>query len=370
MIEQQIQELSAVKGSSGPFLTLYMETDRHDESQRDRLRLFMKHERQQIRHALEGNGHDEQIEKGIRQIEQYVENSLQPQTRGIAIFTCPTDNFFVPIQLPVPVRPQLLIGTRPQLRQLTELRALYPPIGVALIDGKYARLFELEFGQILYEMDLEQTDMPRRHDQGGWSQANMQRHVQEHINRHHKEVAEILTKMVDQNRVRCVIISGQDRNLANFRGFLPRRVEEKVVGTLQLELRSPLSDIISSCQRVIHDRHAGLLRDRLVAVDEAAHKKGRGALGFEGVVNAANQKRLEQLYIGPGASRMGWRCTSCGVLGEKISLGCPTCGKPVLTVDLVEELIAAAQEESARVEFAPAGTMLDQHEGVGASLRF
>lgn len=370
MIEQQIQQLAAVKGTSGPFLTLYMETDRHDESQRDRIRVFMKQERQQIRHALQGNGHDQEIEKGIRQIEQYVENSLQPQTRGVAIFTCPTEHFFVPIQLPVPVRPQLLIGTRPQLRQLTELRELYPPIGVALIDGKYARLFELEFGQILYEMDLEQTDMPRRHDQGGWSQANLQRHVQEHINRHHKEVAEILTKMVDQNRVRCVIISGQDRNLANFRGFLPRRVDDKIVGTLQLELRSHLNEIISSCQRIIHDRRTGQLRDRLIEVHEAAHKNGRGALGFERVVNAANHRRLEQLYIGPGASRMGWRCTACGLLGEKISLGCPTCAQPVLTVDLVEELITAAQEEGATVAFAPAETVLDQYEGMGASLRF
>jgi len=370
MIEQQIQELSAVKGTSGPFLTLYMETDRHDESQRDRIRVFMKHERQQIRHALEGNGHDDQIEKGIRQIEQYVENSLQPQTRGVAIFACPSENFFVPIQLPVPVRPQLLIGTRPQLRQLTELREMYPPIGVALIDGKYARLFELEFGQILYEMDLEQTDMPRRHDQGGWSQANMQRHLQEHINRHHKEVAEILTKMVDQNRVRCVIISGQERNLANFRGFLPKRVDEKIVGTLQLDLRASVNDIVTSCQQVIHDRRASQLRERLEEVDEAAHKKGRGALGFPEVLDAANQRRLEQLYIGPEASRTGWRCTSCGLLGEKISLGCPSCGNPVFTVDLVEELITAAQEESAKVEFAPAGTILDHHEGVGAYLRF
>jgi len=370
MIEQHIRELSAVKETSAPFLTLYMETDRHDESQRDRIRVFMKHERQQIRHALEGNGHDEQIEKGIRQIELYVENSLQPQTRGIAIFTCPDDNFFVPIQLPVPVRPQLLIGTRPQLRQLTELREMYPPIGVALIDGKYARLFELEFGQILYEMDLEQTDTPRRHDQGGWSQANMQRHVQEHINRHHKEVSEILTKMVDHNRVRCVIISGQDRNLANFRGFLPKRVEEKIVATLQLELRSPLSEIALSCQKAIHDRRAGQLRERLAEVDEAAHRKGKGALGFESVVNAANQRRLEHLFIGPGVSRMGWRCTSCGIVGERIPLGCPSCSKSVVTVDLVEELIAAAQQESARVDFAPAGTILDQHEGIGAHLRF
>ena len=95
-------------------------------------------------------------------------------------------------------------------------------------DAKSARLFELEFGRILSEIDFSDPDMPRRHDQGGWSQANLQRHVQDHIDRHHQEVADMLTRLVDEGRVHDIVVSGQDRNLANFRSHLPKRVDEKV----------------------------------------------------------------------------------------------------------------------------------------------
>ena len=223
MINEQIKSLASYQGNDEAFLTLYLDTSRGNESQRDRIRLFLKDELRRVRDAFSGNGHGEEIERGIRAIEQFIEQSVDPSTRGIAVFSCPARDLFVPIQLPVPVEPRLSIGNRPHLRPLTTLRQTYPQVVLAMVDAKSARLFELEFGQILHEIDLENPDVPRKHDQGGWSQANLQRHVQDHIDRHHKEVAEKLTRLVDNGRYTSVILSGQDRNLANFR-FIRFRV--------------------------------------------------------------------------------------------------------------------------------------------------
>lgn len=371
MLESQLRQLITRGDCSGPFLSLYIDTHRNDESQRDRIRAWVKQEARRIREAVGGNGVVEaSVERGISQIQSYVDQSLDPATRGLAVFVCPSEDLFIPLELPVPVEPQLRIGTRPYVRPLMELRQSYPLILVAMIDAKTARLFELEFGRVLFELDLENLDLPRRHDQGGWSQANMQRHVQDHVNRHHKEVAERLTRLVDQGRVRSVILSGQERNVANFRQYPPKRVEERLVGTLHLDIRSSAEEIISAALHLLRQKQQQSISERLQSIEETAQKNGRAVLGVAAVADAVNQRRLETLFVSHRAQAPGWRCTGCGTLGETIPLGCPVCGKPVVTVDLIDEFIAAAETEDAKLEFAPAGSLLDRYQGVGASLRF
>jgi peptide chain release factor subunit 1 len=371
MISEQIRRLAEIQATDDAFLSLYMDTQRNDESQRDRIRLFLKDELRKVREAFSGNGHGAEIEKGVRAIERYFEESVEPSTRGVAIFSCPARDLFIPLQLPVPVQPALAIGNRPHLRPLTLIREAYPPVMLAMVDAKSARLFELEFGQVLHEIDLEHPDMPRKHDQGGWSQANMQRHVQDHIDRHHKDVAEKLTRIVDRGaRYQGVILSGQERNLGNFREQLPKRISDMLLGTLHLDIHAAAGDVVSASLDLIREHRTATLAERLQALEEAAQKNGRGALGVEPMVGAVNQRRLGELFLTDSASVTGWQCTQCRTLGAAIPLGCPACGGAIRSADLVEEFIAAAESEGARVHFVPAASLLDRYEGVGALLRF
>jgi peptide chain release factor subunit 1 len=370
MIAEQIKRLAAIPASDHAFLSVYIDTQRHDESQRDRIRLFLKDELRRVREAFGDNGHKAEIERGLKQIETFVENSLAPSTRGAAIFSCPADDLFVPIQLPVSVDPKLCIGNRPSLQPLAVLRQSYPLVILAMVDGKSARLFEVEFGQILHEIDIEHPDMPRKHDQGGWSQANMQRHVQSHIDRHHKDVAEILSRMVDRGRASGVIFSGQERNLANFREQLPKRVQEMALGDLHLEINANGDEVVRACEELIARHVEKSMGTRLSGLEETAQKNGRGALGISQVIEAVNERKLETLFLSRTAAATGWQCTRCRMIGQQVPLGCPVCTSPVRTADLVEEFIAAAEGENAEVHFPPAASLLDRYEGVGALLRF
>jgi peptide chain release factor subunit 1 len=371
MLDRELRQLVTRDDSESPFLSLYIDTNRHDEQHKDRIRVWIKDEAKRIRESIGSDGRDDSaVEKGINQIQHYVENALEPTTRGLAVFVCPKEDLFIPIQLPVPVDPQLNIGTRPHLRPLLQLRQSYPLVLVALVDGKSARLFELELGRILFELDLEDPERPRRHDQGGWSQANMQRHVDEHTKRHHKEVAETVAHLVDQGRVRGVIVSGQERNVANFRSFFPKRVEELTIGTLNLDIHSSADEITAGAQALIHATQNEKIATRLVEAEEAARKQGKGALGINGVADAINQRRVETLFLSANSAARGWRCTRCGMIGYAVPLGCPACGGTVRTVDLIEEFISGAEKEDARLEFVGPGSLLERYEGVGASLRF
>lgn len=371
MLDQELRQLATRDDSDGPFISLYIDTNRHDEQHKDRIRVWIKDETRRIRESIGTNGLDDSaVERGITQIQDYVANSLEPTTRGLAVFVSPTEDLFVPVQLPVPVDPQLNIGSRPYLRPLLQLKQSYPLVLVALVDGKAARLFELELGRILFEVDLEDPERPRRHDQGGWSQANMQRHVDERTKRHHKEVAEAVSRLVDQGHVRAVIVSGQERNVANFRSFFPKRVEELTIGTLSLDIHASADQITVAAQELLRAAQNDKIRTRLVEAEEAARKQGKGALGMNGVADAINQRRVETLFVSSSSAARGWRCTSCKMIGYAVPLGCPACGNPVVTVDLIEEFIAGAEKEDARLEFVGPGSLLERYEGVAASLRF
>lgn len=369
MISNHIRQLATRKESSGPFLSLYIDTNRHDEAQKDRIRVFLKNEVQKLREELGGNGHSADLERGIRQIEHFFEADLEPSTRGVVIFAAPDENLFVPIQLPVAVEPELAIGTRPKLRQLAKLREQDRPVAIVLVDAKNARLLTSVFGRMVSEVDIENDDVPRRHEQGGFAQLNMQRHVQDHIDRHHKEVADYLGRIVDHGEW-SVIISGQERNVANFREFLSKRVNDMVIGILHLDIRASHDEVSQAASTLLETQRLAKLQERLAEVETAAKKHGRGALGFQQTIEAANGKKLQTLFVSGGASARGWCCLSCGTIGEAIPLGrCTVCGGSIDTVDLVEALIVAAQNEDADVTYVDS-PILARHEGVAAALRF
>jgi peptide subunit release factor 1 (eRF1) len=364
MINDQIRQLATRPDSKGPFVTLYIDTARNDEAQKDRIRLFLKNETGRLRETIGENGNG--LEEAIRQIERYVDDSLAPDTRGLAIFSAPGEQFFSPMQLPVAVRPQLAIGSRPHIRQLAELRQSHPAAALAMIDAKSARLFIVNFGVLEFEIDLENPDAPRRHDQGGWSQSNIQRHHQENIDRHHQKAADALARLVDQGRARGgVVLSGQERNVANFRGFLPKRVDEKVIGVLHLDMHSSVEDVTAACSALIRGRARGDVMARASALEGS-----RAAVGLNRVVAALNERKADTLFVSTKASARGWRCLGCRIIGLEVPLGCPVCSKPVRSCDLVEAMILTAEADGTAVACIDEPSPLDRFEGVGASLRF
>lgn len=364
MINDQIRQLATRPDSKGPFVSLYIDTARGDEAQKDRIRLFLKNETGRLRETIGENGNG--LEEAIRQIERYVEDSLAPETRGLAIFAAPHEQFFSTLQLPIPVRPELSIGSRPHIRQLAELRQAHPAAALAMIDAKTARLFLVNFGTIEFEIDLENPDTPKRHEQGGWSQSNIQRHLQENIDRHHQKAADTLARIVDQGRARGgVILSGQERNVANFRGFLPKRIDEKVIGVLHLDMHSSQEDVSAACTALIRGRARGEVMARAAGLEGA-----RAAVGFNRVVAALNERKVDTLFVSTRAAARGWRCTGCRVIGLEVPLGCPVCSQPVRSCDLVEAMILTAEAEGATVACIDEASPLDRFEGVGAALRF
>jgi peptide subunit release factor 1 (eRF1) len=76
------------------------------------------------------------------------------------------------------------------------------------------------------------------------------------------------------------------------------------------------------------------------------------------------------LLVNMGIRAAGWKCEHCSIFRKGTTNKCPSCGEPVFSVDVVEELVEAAKSMSTKIEFFPDNELLDELGGVAAFLRF
>lgn len=367
MIENRIRELARLDGGAGEILSMYVDTRRGDGEQKDRIRLFLKNEIARLRGEMGGNGHDERIQQMISAIEARLASEREPAVRGLAVFAGPDPNGVEAIELPVTVEPQVALGKRPALRQLVRVRDRHPAVFVLRVDARSSDLWRIEMDRVVFHQEREAEDTGNRNDRTVHAES-VDRHLQEQVDRHLRETAAYAERYLTDRSLAGAIIAGQDHHVASLRSLLSQSAQERILGVIHLDRRVRDEEVRRAASELLEQRRGTIARERLNRIRESGNELGR--MGAERVCDAANQRRLESLLIASGADATGWRCTSCGIIGSTVPLGCPACGSQVVTIDLVEELIAHAEAESAEVVLIDAPSELDSRDGIGAVLRF
>jgi peptide subunit release factor 1 (eRF1) len=183
-------------------------------------------------------------------------------------------------------------------------------------------------------------------------------------------MATALVDMVEQQGLRTVVLAGEPRNVAVFRGHLPPTVAARVGGTIAGTHYEAASELAS--------RALGLLRhmtasSQAVTVDSVltqAAAGGRAASGVEATVEAVNRGTIDRLYILRSWEEAGCMCSACGVLQRGSDPACRWCGKPTKTVALGEAMVQRVIAADGAVESAHAHTGLARAGGIAALLRY
>ena len=86
---------------------------------------------------------------------------------------------------------------------------------MVLVDRQRARLFRFEQGELSEGTEVFDA-VPRRHDQGGRSASNIQRHTDELAHKHLKHAAEVTFEEVGRNPVDHLILGGPHEVVTEF----------------------------------------------------------------------------------------------------------------------------------------------------------
>jgi peptide chain release factor subunit 1 len=309
------------------------------------------------------------VERDVATMSEFVRDEFdRGDAKGLAMFSSNGAGLWEVVRVSRPVRDRAVVAPEADLVPLEALVETYRPTGVALVDFEKARLFVVDMGRIDEVTDLW-DEVPGRHDQGGWAQMRMQRHVDDHRARHIKHVADVLFELWRRTPFEHLALAGaqeaQHELESALHDYLRRRVRARFPLPVTASRDEVLERVVQLEENVERDRE----RDAVERLSRAAATDERGVIGLEETLRAVSEARVDELVVSFDLSAPGAVCGSCGRLSTREGR-CPTCGERAHAVpDVVESAVAAALRTGSKVEVVLDGGLQDLG-GIGALLRF
>ena len=231
--------------------------------------------------------------------------------RGLAIFAASLDNCWATLSLAAAVADLVRIGREFYLAPLVPLVARADGTIVAVVGREQGQLFRLEAGRLV-EIADHFEEQPGRHDQGGWSQANYQRHIEKLVQEHLKGIAKELDRSRKRMRAPKIVLVCPEETRAEFTHALSKEARDALVGWTQAKAHAGAADLLEAVRPVLADAQAKDERETLERWREEAGRNGRAASGWAQTLEAASDGRVEVLLFQEGADRRAFRCPACG----------------------------------------------------------
>jgi peptide chain release factor subunit 1 len=327
------------------------------------------------RHAETNNRgltHDQRLalKQDFSRIRDYFTNEFDRDgAHGAAIFSAGMDNVWRPRALIESVPDRVRVGREFHLAPLVPLVGRGEGAIVAFVARERGQLFRLRAGRL--DEILDRTDdVPGRHDQGGWSQARFQRHIEKLVAEHLKEVAEELDRRVRRMRSPKVIVVSSEETRSEFEELVSSATKSALVGWTSADAHASAQKLLELTSPIL-DAARGKEEAALIGRwREEAGRGGRAASGWADVLEAASDARVEVLLYEEGTDHEAWQCPACGrlsVTGGQCPLDGTETDRREDGLDLTEHQTVA---HGGTVWAVMAHEDLGPTEGVGALLRY
>jgi peptide chain release factor subunit 1 len=365
--EEELRALASTESPDGAALSLYLDVDgRH----RPRLVDLERALGDLARRARATPGLAARaraaLDADLDRVARFVTAELDRQdVRGLAVFAAGPD-LWRTFLLPRSVRDRVVVDRHPHVLRLEGLLAGAERFLTVLVSRERARLFTTFLGETVERTEVL-DEVPGQHDQGGWSQARFQRHIDALYRRHLRHVADVAFAMLKREGIQRVVLAGPEEVVADLERGLHPWLAERVAARVALPMdasRARVREATLAVEEVLEAERLG----RAIARVLEDHAAGRGAVvGLEPTLEALHAGRVDTLLVADGEPRPGGRCGACGRLaaGDR---RCPACGAELAPVtDLAEEAVDEALRRRAAVLTPPEGAL---PEDAGALLRF
>jgi peptide chain release factor subunit 1 len=288
--------------------------------------------------------------------------------RGVAVFACSLEGLWRALPLPERVDDEVRVSSRLCVAPLVPVVGRADGALVALVSRERGQVFRLRDGR-LDEIVDQFEEQPGRHDQGGWSQARYQRHIEKLVRDHLKSVGgEIDRRMRRAGGPEMVIVAPPELR-GEIEATLSPEARESIVGWASVEAHATPAEVLQVVRPHLDRARERQVTEALERWRSAAGRQERAASGWAEVLEAASDGRVELLLVQRGASHGAYRCPECG----RAALGagaCPLDGRELEPerdgLDLAVHEVLAHGGSILPVE----GSALGASEGIAALLRF
>jgi peptide chain release factor subunit 1 len=373
-----IDRLATFEPTEFPFISLYLNTQ-PNETGRENYDLFVRKQFEEVAKTFTPRSPEqESFAQDAERIKTYLADELQKSANGVAIFACAGADFFDAIQLDAPVeRHRLSVSNYPDIYPLARLVDQYPAYAALVADTNAARIFVFGLNRSRGEEEIS-GQKTNRTQVGGWSQARYQRHVENIHTQHAKEVIETLDRIVREEQIEHIILSGDEVIIPTLREQMTPQLSEKVVDVLRLDIRTPEQEVLRATLDRMQEQNAEADIQKVQQLLNEYRAGGLGVVGVEKTRAALEIGQVDELVISAVRSEIkGKPAKSPGVPREvktpSVAATAVASGTPEVdpnAVAVADELVLLAHRTAARVTFIEDPALLTEFGGVGALLRF
>jgi peptide chain release factor subunit 1 len=256
---------------------------------------------------------------------------------------------------------------------------------VLVADSRTARIFTLYLGDFEeYPDEYIQHDVPDRVSAkdsmtaegggdvwGGLGDQRIQRHIEDHIHRHLKNVSERALQLFKAEKFARLILGGpDDKLLAWLKDHLHSYLRERLVGEFYANPENSKTELkekaLEAAEKYERHREKELI-DQLM---ELKAPGGKAVLGVEPTLEALKLGQVQTLVVHHDFRVSGYICPKDRILSTYLE-SCPLCEEAMREVeDLADEMVEEALSQSAEVEHIFIDHQEFSDQGVGALLRF
>jgi peptide chain release factor subunit 1 len=281
------------------------------------------------------------VDRDLERMADLVRTFERGDTRGLALFGSSEAELWDEVRVPRPVRDRATVAAQADLVPLEALFETFRRTCVALVDHERARIFLAQLGRIEEVSELA-DEVPGRHDQGGWSQARMQRHVDVHRHDHLKRVAERLFRMWKRDGFEGLVLAGPGEAPQELEPMLHEYLRSSVVARLTMSMAVAIDEVRSKTIEVEEELEREEERSKVDRVTGLVRAGDRAVAGLEPTLEALAEGRADEMLVAIDLSAPGRVCRTCGRLTTRRGR-CPACGSETEEIaDVVDAAVAAA----------------------------
>ncbi len=230
LTEDVLRRLAAFKGEGAKVVSLYLDVDgRRFVRPKD----YELHLDALLKEAAERSNSHRAAEDDLVRVTSHVKAGLdRSNTRGLAIFSCAEHGLWQVLELPVPVRNELVVNSTPHIRKLEAVLDENERFGVLLADKQRARMFVFELGQLV-DKDEVFDQLPRHEDdRGDWDKDHVRDHSAEAAHHHLRRAAQVAFAVFQAQPFDHLVLGAPDE-IANelereLHSYLRRRIAARV----------------------------------------------------------------------------------------------------------------------------------------------
>jgi peptide chain release factor subunit 1 len=367
---ETLRELAGFRSRTGAAVSCYVDLDPHDAPTpgdvRTRMHALIDEAGKRAKAGRPRWTHEQlmSLRGDLERIEGYFDTEFERDgVRSVAVFAAAGDDFWRPLPLRGAVPDTVTVDTELCVAPLVPLAAHEPRAIVVVVGRERGDLFEFRNGR-LEPVTSRFDEQPRRHDRGGWSQANYQRHVDDLASKHLRTVAAEVERALRQRRGADLVVACAEEARAAFLELLSGDARDT------FEAHATGNDLLEAVRPVLAERRAEREAETVTRWHDALGQSERASAGWGPTVEAASDGRIDVLLYEPNTNQPVERCLSCGRL-QLVDGDCQLDGADLehrddgldLVLHRTLERGGTALPVTTRADLAEAG-------GIGSLLRF